>query len=223
MRNLTKTELLTIQQRLDRCLIAYQEIYDELLDHYISALEQVSPEKFLQKKEELDDAFSWSVIKHMEKDLQNMAWTEFTNVALSSYQIWRLGGTKLTTLLLVSTVAFLAFKFAGPEYFYTVALAGIGITLMALLYFHREDFRLRFFINPSKHRPKKVLLSTVTLSFVFAFNLINLFAQLIPKLLKGSSYEQFTPIVFLILGSLLIAMTLTIYQNFNLKTLKLIK
>lgn len=152
-----------------------------------------------------------------------MAWKEFRNVALSSYQVWRLGWAKLTTLLLFSTVAFFAFKFVGPEYFYTMALAGIGLTLMAILYFHREEFRFSFSINPWKHRPKKVLQTTVTLSFVFVFNLINLFAQLIPLLLESSPYQQFTPIVFLILGSLLIAMTLTIYQSINLKTLKLIK
>lgn len=34
MRALFKNEIQTIQERLDRCLIAYQEIYDELLDHY---------------------------------------------------------------------------------------------------------------------------------------------------------------------------------------------
>jgi uncharacterized membrane protein YczE len=223
MRTLSETEIQTIKTRLDRCLIAYQEIYDELLDHYISALEKVSEEDFLKVKEELDDAFSWSIIKRMEKDLQKMAWKEFTKAALSSFQIWKLGWTKLVTLLLVSTVAFFAFKFVGPEYFYTMALAGIGLTLMAILYFHREEFRFSFSINPSKHRPKKVLQTTVTLSFVFAFNVINLFAQLIPKLMEGTPYEHFIPIVFLTLGSILMGMTLTIYQSINLKTLKLIK
>ncbi|PRY88187.1 hypothetical protein [Mongoliibacter ruber] len=57
MRTLTETETQTIKTRLDRCLIAYQEIYDELLDHYISALEKVSVEDFLKVKEEVNEKF----------------------------------------------------------------------------------------------------------------------------------------------------------------------
>jgi hypothetical protein len=223
MRALSKNEIQTIQERLDRCLIAYQEIYDELLDHYVSALELASVEEFHQKKEELDDAFSWSVIKRMEKDLQKMAWKEFSTRALCSLQIWKLGWAKITAILLVSIVGYLAFLYVGPEYFYAISLISIGMILVTIIYYHRNDIRLNFSLDPLQHQPKRVLQTTVFLSFVFAFNLINIFSQMIPKLLKGSSYEQFTPIVFLILGSLLIAMTLTIYQTINLKTFKLIK
>ncbi|MGY6741595.1 MAG: hypothetical protein ACXIUQ_02590 [Cecembia sp.] len=220
---LSENEIQTIKTRLDRCLIAYQEIYDEILDHYISALEQELEENFFKKKEELDDTFSWSVIKGMEKDLQKMAWKEFTKVVLSSLQLWKLGWLKIIAILLVSIVGYLAFLYAGPEYFYTISLISIGMLLVAIIYYHRKDIGLNFSLDPSKHQPKKVLQTTVFFSFIFAFNLINLFAQLIPKLLKNSSYEQFTPLVFLTLGSFLIAITLTIYQSINLKTLKLIK
>lgn len=48
MRTLFENEIQLIKARLDRCLIAYQELYDELLDHYISALEQAPEEDFLQ-------------------------------------------------------------------------------------------------------------------------------------------------------------------------------
>ncbi|MGY6559421.1 MAG: hypothetical protein ACXIT9_09070 [Nitritalea sp.] len=223
MRALNETEIQLIKARLDRCLIAYQEIYDELLDHYISALEQESAENFLKKKEELDDTFSWSIIKGMEKDLQKMAWKEFTKVVLSSLQLWKLGWLKVIAILLVSIVGYLAFLYAGPEYFYTISLISIGTLLVAIIYHHRKDIGFNYSLDPSKHQPKKVLQTTIFFSFVFAFNLINLFAQLIPKLLNNSSYEQFAPIVFLIAGSLLIAMSLTIYQSINLKTFKLIK
>jgi hypothetical protein len=223
MRKLNESEIQTIKTRLNRCLIAYQEIYDELLDHYISALEQVSAEEFFKKKEELDEAFSWSVIRRMEKELQKMAWNEFTTIALSSFQIWKLGWAKMTKILLVSIVGYMAFLYTGPENFYTISLIGIGMILVAILYYHRNDLSLNFSLDPSEHQPKRVLQTTVIFSFVFAFNLTNIFALYIPKLLKGSTYEQFTPIVFLILGSLLIAMTLTIHQSINLKTFKLIK
>lgn len=223
MRTLSETEIQTIKTRLDRCLIAYQEVYDELLDHYISALEKVSAEDFLKVKEELDDAFSWPTIKRMEKDLQKMAWKEFSTIALSSFQIWKLGWAKIAKIIIASIAGYIAFWFASPEYFYAISLVSIGTILVAILYYHRNDFSLNFSLAPSKHQPKRVLQTTVIFSFVFAFNLTNLFAQLIPHLLKGSIYEQFTPIVFLTLGSLLIAMTLTIFQSINLKTFKLIK
>lgn len=71
MRKLTDIELQTIKDRLVSLQITYLEIYDELLDHYISALEQVDPEDFDDKKEKLDEEFAWSVVRGMEKDLLN--------------------------------------------------------------------------------------------------------------------------------------------------------
>lgn len=60
-------------------------------------------------------------------------------------------------------------------------------------------------------------------SQVFVFTIINLFAQLLPKLLKNTTYEHFTPILFLSLGIIILAFSWLVFTSINLKTFKLIK
>lgn len=223
MRALSKNEIQTIQERLDRCLIAYQEIYDELLDHYVSALELASVEEFHQKKEELDDAFSWSVIKRMEKDLQKMAWKELMKTMKSSYMVWNLGWQKIGVLIFMTLILIPVFHFAGEEAFYIVAIMFFVILSGSVLYFHRKKYRLSWSLAPEKHQPRHVMAVMFFSSQVFVFSIVNLSAQLLPKLLKNTLYEYFTPILFLLLGNLILAFSWVVFTSINLKTLKLIK
>ena len=55
-RELTDSEFQSIKDRLDSLSLSYIEIYNELLDHYVTALEQVEPEEFADRKEMLDDS-----------------------------------------------------------------------------------------------------------------------------------------------------------------------
>ena len=70
MRQLSELEIQKIDQRLKRLQIRYTEVFEEIRDHYITALEQVSLENFVAKKEILDEEFAWSVVKGMDKELE---------------------------------------------------------------------------------------------------------------------------------------------------------
>lgn len=142
MRKLSEIETQIIKDRLDRCLIAYVEIYDELLDHYISALEQTAEEKFENKKEALDDEFSWSVIKQMEKDLQKTAWREFISATKSSYKIWALGWKKIGVLIFMVVILIPVFHFAGEEAFYILTLMFFVILMGSSIYFNRKKIQI---------------------------------------------------------------------------------
>ena len=144
MRKLSEIEIQTIKDRLDRCLIAYVEIYDELLDHYISALEQTPEEEFDRKKEALDDEFSWSIIKQMEKDLQKSAWKELMFASKSSYKIWTLGWKKVVVLILMVVILVPVFHFIGEEYFYLVALMFFVILMGSSVYFNRKKYGFNY-------------------------------------------------------------------------------
>ncbi|MGY6559425.1 MAG: hypothetical protein ACXIT9_09090 [Nitritalea sp.] len=223
MRALTETEIQTIRTRLDRCLIAYQEIYDELLDHYISALEQVPSEGFLQKKEELDDTFSWSVIKVMEKELEKSAWKEFLRTARSSYQIWTLGWKKLVILLLVGLLAIPVFQFSGPEGTYIASVLILFSLVGFSIYYNKSKYGFSWSLAPSEHKPRYVLANQFFGSHVFIFGITNLFAQLIPILLKNTPYAYLTPYFLVSCSILLLAFCWVTFNATNLKTLKLIK
>lgn len=223
MRKLTETELQTIKKRLASLQIAYIEINDELLDHYITALEQVSPEEFESKKEDLDDEYAWSVVKQMEKELLKTAWKEIGFASKSSYKVWNLGVKKIGILILSLIVLSFTFYLFGPDYFYALALGSFGGVIFITLFFNRKNLNLTWSISPEKHRPKKVLAFALASILILSFNLIHFLAILLPKILINSSYEDFIPIIYLTLGTVILAFTWTIYNAINLKTFKIIK
>ena len=223
MRTLTETETQTIKARLDRCLIAYQEIYDELLDHYISALEQVSVKEFLEKKEELDDTFSWSVIKGLEKELEKSAWKEFLLTARSSYKIWTLGWKKLGILLFVGLLFIPVFQFTGPEGTYIVSALVLFSLVGFSIYFNKTKCGFTWSLDPSVHKPKYVLAQQFFGTHLFIFGITNLLAQLLPKVLENTTYAYLTPFFLLLFSIILLAFCWVIFNSINLKTLKLIK
>lgn len=222
-RSLSDIEIQTIKARLNRCLIAYQELYDELLDHYMSALEQVSEEFFSQKKEELDDTFSWPVIKHMEKELEKSVWKEFLKTARSSYQIWTLGWKKLSILLIAGLLFFPVFKFTGAEGAYVVSALILFSLIGFSIYFNKTKYGLSWSLAPTAHKPKYVLAHHFLGSHVFIFGVTNLFAQLVPLFLENTAYAHLTPYLLHSLSIFLLAFCWMIFNSMNLKTLKLIK
>lgn len=223
MRSLTETEIQTIKTRLDRCLIAYQEIYDELLDHYITALEQLPEEEFLQKKEELDDTFSWSVIKSMEKELEKSAWKEFLRTARSSYKIWTLGWKKIALLLIIGILIVPIFQFTGPEGTYIVSAFVLFSLVGFSIYFNKTKYGFSWSLAPSVHKPRYVLAHQFFGSHVFIFGITNLFAQLVPNLLKNTPHAYLIPYFLVSFSILLLAFCWVIFNTINIKTLKLIK
>lgn len=223
MRTLTEIEIQTIKDRLDRCLIAYVEIYDELLDHYISALEQIPEEEFDRKKEALDDEFSWSVIKQMEKDLQKNAWKELMSASKSSYRIWTLGWEKIGVLIFMAVILIPIFYFAGEESFYIVVMMLFGILMGSSVYFNRKKYGFTWSLAPGKHQPKHVMAAIFFGSQGLIFGIIHLSAQLLPKLLLNTPYEYLTPFLFLGLGMMILAYSWLVFITINLKTFKLIK
>lgn len=223
MRKLSEIEIQTIKDRLDSLNLSYLEIYNELLDHYVTALEQTPEEEFDQKKEALDDEFSWSIIKQMEKDLQKTAWKELMSASKSSYKIWNLGMKKIGILIFLITILIPIFYFIGEEFFYIVAMMFFVILMGFPIYFNRKKYGFSWSITPEKHQPRPVMAAMFFSSQVFIFGFINLIAQLLPKLLKNTSYEHITPILFLLLGTILLAFSWVIFVSINLKTFKLIK
>jgi hypothetical protein len=223
MRTLSNSEIQIIKDRLDRCLIAYAEIYDELLDHYILALKSVSPDEFESKKEALDDEFSWSVIKGMEKDLQKTAWKELLSASKSSYKIWTLGWKKIGVLILMAMILVPVFHFSSEEYFYVGAMIFFLILVVSSIYYNRKKYGFTWSLAPGKHQPKHVMAAMFFGSQGLIFGVIHLSAQLLPKLLLNTPYEQLTPFIFLCLGIIILAYSWLIFTTINLKTFKLIK
>jgi len=222
MRKLSDIEMQIVKDRLDRLLITYVEIYDELLDHYVTALEQLPAEEFHTKKEALDDELAWSVVRGMEKQLVKTAWREIGIASKSSYKVWKLGAKKMGILVLSLIVMTFTFQLFGSEYFYALAVGSFGCLMFLIIYLNRKNLSLNLSIDPEKHRPKKVLTTALLSISVLALNLVNLIAVLLPKLLVNSSYEYLIPFIFLSLGTLILTFSWMIYNTIDLKNLKTI-
>jgi hypothetical protein len=222
-RTLSGMEIQILKDRLDRLMISYVEIYDELLDHYITALEQFPAEEFQTKRESLDDEFTWSVVRGMEKQLVKTAWREIGIASKSSYKVWKLGAKKMGILVLSFILMGITFQLLGPEYFYALAIGSFGCLMIVIIYLNRKNLHLTFSLAVEKHRPKKVLPSLLLSLFVVAFNLVNLLAMSLPKILDNTSYEYFTPYIFLSLGILILAFSWMIYTACDLKNFKIIR
>lgn len=223
MRQLSDNEIQILKERLDRLLIAYVEIYDELLDHYITTLEQFPAEEFQIKKESLDDEFTWSVVRGMEKQLVKTAWREIGIASKSSYKVWKLGAKKMGSLVLSLALLASIFQLFGPEYFYILALSSFGCLMILIIYFNRKNLHLSFSLAVEKHGPKKILPTILVGMFIWGFNLVNILAISLPKLLVNTSYEHLTPFIFLSLGVLILAFCWMSYNTIDLKNFKIIR
>jgi hypothetical protein len=113
MRKLSELEIQKIDQRLKSLKIRYIEIYEEIRDHYITALEQVSLEKFDAKKEVLDDEFAWSVVRKMEKELSKQVSKQVLVAQLEFLKFWN-HGIKGLLIALVGLSAIVITTFSIP-------------------------------------------------------------------------------------------------------------
>ncbi len=88
MRNLTPTELEKINNRLKFLQIHYNEIRDEIKDHYISELEKNSTDEFEAIVSKLNEAFSPSIIRKMEKSLEKSTKKLISQMQWDELKFW---------------------------------------------------------------------------------------------------------------------------------------
>lgn len=131
MRTLTESENQMIKRRLEALHLEYLEIYDEVFDHYSSELEKSAPWEFKEKFESLNKAFSWSVVKKMERNLEKN-----TNQQIARIQ-WRaltFRDFKNQEILFTLTMAFALvasyFLFRIEGLFISTAVVALVISIM---------------------------------------------------------------------------------------------
>jgi hypothetical protein len=167
MRKLSDLEFNSIKTRLDSLQIVYKEIYDELLDHYISQLEKKDQPEFEQELEKLNETFAWSVVKGMEKNLEKQTNKLIAKIQWESLKIWKFSPNEFFTGLLIAGlmfISFLTFKLEGLFMASSIlALAGI------ILAWNKQGKGISFSLNPKKQKPvacvSRVILSRLGLLY----------------------------------------------------------
>ena len=151
MRKLNEQEIKSIKSRLDSLQIAYVEIYDELLDHYVSQLEKKHPSEFNQNLVQLNESFAWSVVKKMESNLEKNTQKRVANMQWESLKFWNYSiyETFISFLLMASMLAF--YLFFGVEGLFLASSVLALTAIIIALRKHGES--INFSLNPKKQRP----------------------------------------------------------------------
>lgn len=151
MRKLSELEITSIKTRLDRLQIAYVEIYDELLDHYISQLEKTPSSEFNQNLEQLNETFAWSVVKKMETNLEKTTQKRVACMQWESLKFWNysLNEAVISFLIVGSMLGFyLSSRIEG------LFLASSILALIAILVVLKKQGKgINFSLNPKKQKP----------------------------------------------------------------------
>ncbi|AFL82756.1 hypothetical protein Belba_0085 [Belliella baltica DSM 15883] len=220
-RTLSEIEIQTIKDRLDRCLIAYVEIYDELLDHYVTALEQVEPEEFDQRKELLDEEFAWSVVREMEKQLLNSVSSELKNSQLESLKFWKMDFWRVFGIFTYTVLLIVVYKTISLDVMMAFAFLPVFGVITALLYHSGNYFS--FNIDPNYHRPRNVILQAALGRYQLVLNFSNFFFMSSSIILNNNGLQNWAMLMMLIYSTILNLYSLSLYSSINLKTFKLIK
>ncbi|MCH7414757.1 hypothetical protein MM213_14750 [Belliella sp. R4-6] len=221
MRTLTEIEIQTIKDRLDSLNLSYLEIYNELLDHYVTALEQVEPEEFDPRKELLDEEFAWSVVREMEKQLLNSVSSELKNSQLESLKFWKMDFWRVFGIFTYTVLLIVVYKTISLDVMMVFSfLPALGI--MIVLLYHSGNY-FWFSFNPSYFRPRNVILQAALGRYWFVLNSSNFFFFITSIILNNNGLENWAMILMLFYSTLLNLYALSLYHSINLKIFKLIK
>ncbi|MCH7397637.1 hypothetical protein MM236_06535 [Belliella sp. DSM 107340] len=221
MRKLTDTEIQTIKDRLDSLNLSYLEIYNELLDHYVTALEEVEQEEFDHRKELLDEEFAWSVVRGMEKQLLNSVSSELKNSQLESLKFWKMDFWRVFGIFTYTVLLIVVYKTISLDVMMVFSfLPALGI--MIVLLYHSGNY-FWFSFKPSYFRPRNVILQAALGRYWFVLNSSNFFFFITSIILDKNDLEHSAMILMLFYSTLLNLYALSLYHSINLKTFKLIK
>lgn len=120
MRQLSDQEIARIQNRLRSLDIRYSEVYEEIFDHYCSTLENIPIENSKAEIAKLDETFSWSVVKGMDKSRQRFAKHHISQLQWNELKFWKGNGHNFFYLILTILILGLVY----------LHLNTIGMTLM---------------------------------------------------------------------------------------------
>ncbi|MFT4857730.1 MAG: hypothetical protein ACI9UV_000121 [Algoriphagus sp.] len=220
-RTLSEIEILIIKDQLESLPIAYVEIYDELLDHYVTALEQLPAEEFPIKKEALDHEFNWSVVVRMEKELLKTVSKEMKSAKMESLKFWKLDFWQL--LLVFSQLFLLLFvhQFISHDVMIAFSFLPGLLVLVALLYYSGNYYS--FTLDPTYHRPRAVILQAALDRYRLIFSLVYPFFLSGSIFLNNHGFEIFGMLLMIIYSTLLSIYAFSLSNTLNLKIFKMIK
>jgi hypothetical protein len=220
MRKLLTEEIQAIEVRLDQMNVSYLEVYNELLDHYTTALEQVSSDEFASTKGNLDDEFSWSVVRKMEKELLNHVSGQLQRSQLDSLKFWKLDFWKLAMIFAYAGFLFAVSQFVSLDVIILLSFIP-ALCIMVVLLYQSGNYSLSNELN--YHRPRRVIFQAALGKYAVAFNLFYFFYIISSLLLRHQYLGSWAITLTLGYSTIFNLYALSLLNSINLKTFKVIK
>ncbi len=161
MRHLSDIELQLIKHRLDRLQIAYLEIYNELLDHYISELEQKDQSRFYQELGILNEIFAWSIVKKMKSNLEKNNQKQVAKMQWNALKIWKFSLKEVIQSIFLISILFAAYLLLqSRRNLFDIKFFGIFSDYFSVKLSRKRD---KFFFKYKKQKPVSCVSKTILL------------------------------------------------------------
>jgi hypothetical protein len=222
MRKLTELELIQIQNRLAALQIYFEELYNELYDHYVSELEKLTETEFQKTMARLNESFAWSIVRKMEQNIRKTSNQEVSKMQLDSLKFWKkdqFNWFLVIVMITLSAGSFMLFKLEGL--FNCIAILCI---VTAVYVWFRQGRGLSLNLDPKKQKPVKMLSAAIVgrLGSFFSFGSLLLFLLSLQD--PSGNPGLFGLIIgFLISGLLLTGLYSLLIVSARIKTSKKLK
>ena len=202
MRTLSPKEIARIDQRLESLKIQYLEIFHELRDHYFTELEKKSAAEFETTFLQLNEAFAWSVVKKMEKELRRATVKQIGELQWQALRFWKLSPWEISVAVMILVGLVTAYSIFG----FSAIFTGMGIISISgsLLIWAKLGWIKSLNFSLTHHKPISGFYAAmlIRLGFVYGFFV---YAPLGIRLSGGYDPNLFFSLLFICLG---LAMTL---------------
>jgi len=219
MRTLSKSELDQVQNRLSALQIYFEELYDELYDHYISELEKIPEAEFQKTMVRLNESFAWSIVRKMEQNIRKTSNQEVSKMQLDSLKFWKkdqFNWFLVIVMITLSAGSYMLFKLEGL--FNCIAILCI---VTAVYVWFRQGRGLSLNLDPKKQKPVKMLSAAIVgrLGSFFSFGSLLLFLL---SLQDPSGNPGFIALIigFLITGLVLVGLYSLLVASARIKDSK---
>jgi len=223
MRTLSKSELDQVQNRLSALQIYFEELYDELYDHYISELEKIPEAEFQKTMVRLNESFAWSIVRKMEQNIRKTSNQEVSKMQLDSLKFWKkdqFNWFLVIVMITLSAGSYMLFKLEGL--FNCIAILCI---VTAVYVWFRQGRGLSLNLDPKKQKPVKMLNAAIVgrLGSFFSFGGILIFLLSLQDDPVGNPGFITLIIGFLITGLVLVGLYSLLVASARIKTSKKLK
>jgi len=169
MRTLSTPEISRIDQRLESLKIYYLEIHHEIRDHYFTELEKKPQAEFETTFQQLNEAFSWSVVRKMEKELRKATIKQIGDLQRQALLFWELRPREILVVILILGSLVTAYSFFG----FSAIFSGMGIIAIvgSVIIWTKLGWRKSLNFSLTRHKPISghSAAMLIRLSFVYGF------------------------------------------------------